>query len=362
MGQGLCLLVLSNGAVGHTQRWVDYFVDRGDEVHLASLECGVPTRAVEHRLPTLAPIGALKYPLAVPAARRLADRVKPDVIIGHFVPNYGFMGALMGRRPLVSVVWGSDILLNPGRTPFHRWRAKHTLETADVVLSDADMLSDAILARGIQPARLETFTFGIDTDRFRPGDTAKPEPAILLSYRQLLPLYHVDLLIRAAPILASITDVPFEIRIIGEGSERPKLIALAAELGVSDRVTFVEGRLTDDELIAEIQRATLYISTSRSDTTSVSLLEAMASGACPVVTDIDGNREWITHGENGLLVPLEVPHRLAEAANELLQDPDRRARIVEQNLKLVRARGDWATNMERTRRLLIELTARGACD
>ena len=97
MSRSLKLLVLSNGAVGHTQRWVDYFVDRGDDVHLGSLESGVATRATEHALPQLAPFGMLKYPLAVPAARRLADRLQPDVVACHFVPNYGFMGGKSER-------------------------------------------------------------------------------------------------------------------------------------------------------------------------------------------------------------------------------------------------------------------------
>ena len=111
MPKKLRLLVLSNGSVYHTQRWVDYFVDRGDDVHLASLEPCLPMRAATHRLPALAPILAIRYPMSLPWLKSLADRVCPDVVVGHFVPSYGFIGALLGRHPLVSVVWGSDILI-----------------------------------------------------------------------------------------------------------------------------------------------------------------------------------------------------------------------------------------------------------
>jgi len=354
-GRPLRLLVLSSGGVGHTQRWVDYFVDRGDEVHLASLESGVPTRATEHRLPALAPVGLLKYPLAVPAVKRLIGTLDPDVVVGHFVPNYGFMGALAGRHPLVSVVWGSDVLLNAGATPFHRWRARYALESADLVLSDADMLTRAIHDQGIEPSRVETFTFGIDTRRFRPLAGEKPTPKVVLSYRQLLPLYHVDLLIRAVPLVRERCADPFVVRIVGQGTEREPLQKLSRELGVDDVITFVPGRPSDDELIEEIRRATVYVSCSRSDTTSVSLLEAMACGTAPAVTDIAGNREWLDDGENGLLVPTDDPEAMAGAITRLLDDAALRERFVEHNLRLVRARGDWATNMERTRRLLVEL-------
>jgi glycosyltransferase involved in cell wall biosynthesis len=354
----LRLLVLSNGAVGHTQRWVDYFVDRGDEVHLASLESGVPTRAHEHRLPSLVPLSALKYPMTVPWVRKLVQRLKPDAVVGHFVPNYGFLASLVGVRPYAVVAWGSDVLLNATRTRFHHWRVRRTLEGADLVLSDASMLTDAIRALGVQPRRIETLTFGIDTLRFRPLETPRPEPPIVLSYRQLLPLYHVDLLVRAVPEIARHSSAPFQVRIIGQGRERERLRALAAQLGVSDRVTFVEGRLRDEELTEEIRRASIYVSTSRSDTTSVSLLEAMACGVAPVVTRIAGNEEWIRDGENGLLVPLEPPADLGKAIGRLLEAPSLRATFAERNLHLVRARADWARNMERTRRLLGDLIDR----
>jgi glycosyltransferase involved in cell wall biosynthesis len=260
----------------------------------------------------------------------------------------------------VSVVWGSDVLLNATRTPFHRWRVRHALEAADLVLSDAEMLSQAIAGLGIQPRRLETLTFGIDTDQFRPQAFSRPEPPIILSFRQLLPLYHVDLLVRGAAVLRSRTDRPFQVRILGQGSERERLGTLARDLGVEDVVTFIDERVPDDALIEEIQRASVYVSTSRSDSTSVSLLEAMACGVAPVVTDIEGNREWIQNGENGFLVPVEQPERLAEAIERLLVDPDLGARFTEHNLRLVRARGDWAKNMERTRRLIHELVGRAA--
>ena len=51
-------------------------------------------------------------------------------------------------------------------------------------------------------------------------------------------------------------------------------------------------------------QADIYVSTSLHDGTSVSLLEAMGSGAFPIVTDIPSNREWIHHGQNGFLVPV----------------------------------------------------------
>jgi glycosyltransferase involved in cell wall biosynthesis len=354
-GHGLRLLVLSNGSVYHTQRWADYFVDRGDWVHVASVEPHLPSRAETRRLPALAPIAALRYPLVLPWLKRLAARVEPDVVVGHFVPNYGFLAALLGRHPAVCVVWGSDVLINAARSRFHLWRARFTLERLDLVLVDAELAARKIADLGIRPRRMETLTFGVDVDRFRPPAGTRPDPPVVLSIRQLLPIYRVDLLVRAVPLILKRARAAFQVRIVGQGSERPRLAALADSLGVGDRITFVGGGLDESRLIEEIQRASIYVSTSASDTTSVSLLEAMACGVPPVVSDIAGNREWITNGENGILVSLDGPDALADGIVELLERPERGVRFAERNLRLVRSKANWARNMDRTRQLLLDL-------
>jgi glycosyltransferase involved in cell wall biosynthesis len=63
-----------------------------------------------------------------------------------------------------------------------------------------------------------------------------------------------------------------------------------------------------------------YVSVSRSDSTSQSLLEGMAAGLLPVVSDIPGNREWVMHRESGLLVPTGDAEALAAALLEAAAD------------------------------------------
>jgi glycosyltransferase involved in cell wall biosynthesis len=247
------------------------------------------------------------------------------------------------------------VLINAARSRFHLWRARFTLERLDLVLVDAELAARKIADLGIRPRRMETLTFGVDVDRFRPPAGTRPDPPVVLSIRQLLPIYRVDLLVRAVPLILKRARAAFQVRIVGQGSERPRLAALADSLGVGDRITFVGGGLDESRLIEEIQRASIYVSTSASDTTSVSLLEAMACGVPPVVSDIAGNREWITNGENGILVSLDGPDALADGIVELLERPERGVRFAERNLRLVRSKANWARNMDRTRQLLLDL-------
>jgi glycosyltransferase involved in cell wall biosynthesis len=103
--------------------------------------------------------------------------------------------------------------------------------------------------------------------------------------------------------------------------------------------------------------AQVYVSTSLSDSTSVSLLEAMAAGAFPVVTDIEANREWIEDGRNGFLVPVDDPAVLASRIIAALADPELRRRARAHNLELVRRRASWRANMDAIERLFRRLVA-----
>jgi glycosyltransferase involved in cell wall biosynthesis len=105
--------------------------------------------------------------------------------------------------------------------------------------------------------------------------------------------------------------------------------------------------LTPEAIAAELKSADLYVSTSRSDSTSVSLLEAMACGVPPVVTDIEANREWITDGENGLLFPVGDSKTLAEAVIRMLTDETLAAGAREINLRLIREKALWKDNMQK---------------
>jgi glycosyltransferase involved in cell wall biosynthesis len=101
------------------------------------------------------------------------------------------------------------------------------------------------------------------------------------------------------------------------------------------------------ELPALLGSASAYVSTSRSDSTSISLLEAMASGATPVVSDIPGNREWIEEGEGGRFFPVGDAPALAKALNLVLGDEAFRRSARAVNRSRVERDGDWAANVRR---------------
>jgi glycosyltransferase involved in cell wall biosynthesis len=102
----------------------------------------------------------------------------------------------------------------------------------------------------------------------------------------------------------------------------------------------------------------IYVSTSLSDGTSVSLLEAMAAGGFPVVTDIPANREWIKDGENGFLVPVNEAGLLAKRIVSAIRDEDLLQRSRTDNLRTVEERALWPVTIRKTEGIYEELLNR----
>ena len=100
----------------------------------------------------------------------------------------------------------------------------------------------------------------------------------------------------------------------------------------------------------------MYVSVPSSEGTSVTLLEAMAAGAYPVVSDLSSNREWVS-GEGGTVVPVRQVAPLAEALATALLDPGRRSAAANHNWKVIEERGRWEVNMGRMEKAYRDLAA-----
>jgi glycosyltransferase involved in cell wall biosynthesis len=150
----------------------------------------------------------------------------------------------------------------------------------------------------------------------------RDEAPILGSVGRLEKIKGYEIAIRALALLPPSADAPVLV-VAGDGAERPALEALARQLRVEDRVFLLGWR--DD--IARIHSAsTLFTMSSHSEGTSVSLLEAMAAGLCPVVTDVGGNAAVLGDVLEHRLVPPGNPAALARAWLETLHDQAARLR------------------------------------
>ncbi|UCF78380.1 MAG: glycosyltransferase family 4 protein [Candidatus Eiseniibacteriota bacterium] len=336
---------LGDASMNHVARWVNYFVDREHECLVISLEKGQSFKCAFNHVPMPALPRFIRYPLATFFISSLVRSFGPDLVNALFIPNYGLIAALMGTRPLAVTTMGSDVLVSPRRSPFHLWRTKYVLSKCDLVTSDAWMMTERIVSFGAGHEKVLTVPMGIDNSVFNMKDRTPPslEEPVIASTRQLEPLYNVHQLVEAIPeILRAVPKAKFVIA--GTGSEQEKLVEATRRNATSDAVSFA-GWLRPTELAALLRRSSIFVSTSTSDSTSVSLLEAMACGAFPVVSHIPGNREWVENGVNGLLFRLGSASSLAQAVTSALSDKNLLASAVQKNSEIVQKKALWSDNM-----------------
>ena len=345
------IATLSNAAVEHTRRWVANFRARGHEVRVWSLEPG-PAELDARLLPSAPLPGALRYPLAVGPLRRELDAFAPDIVDAHFVPNYGLMGVLTGRRPVVVSAWGSDLLVTGAANALQRARARYVLSRADAVIADGENLAMAARALG-GGDRVHMIPWGVDLTRFRAG--ARRESGLLLSTRMHEPVYDLPTVLRgAAAELAA--DPNARLVIAGDGSRRPELERLAQTVLPAGRYAFI-GRIGLEQMTDWLGRADVFVSASESDSTSQSLIEAMASGALPVVSDIEGNRPWLDDA-GGKRFAVGDAASLASALRAARSDAAWADRARAHNRQRVERDADAALNMRRIEQLFEALIAR----
>lgn len=352
------ILLLAHAPSTHTALWARALAARGHAIRLLSAEPGapgpVPTRVVGAGVP----LQALRYASARGAVREEIRRFKPDVTVAHFLPNYGFLAALAGARPWMLVCWGSDLLVNAWKTPLHRARARWTLRKADRIHVDAANLARAAEELGAPRDRIWTRAWGVDVSSLAPSEmwSARRErsPALrILWTRQLEDLYDPETFVRALGALGR-RGVPFEATIAGSGPLRMGLERLAKREKVADRITWT-GWVDRPRITALYRSHHAYVSLSRSDSTSQSLLEAMAAGLVPVVTDIDGNLEWVRHRREGLLVPTGDEEAVASALAEVAKDAASAEAMSERSATVARERGNLADTVDLIERQLLEL-------
>jgi glycosyltransferase involved in cell wall biosynthesis len=334
------IATLGNASVIHTQRWVEHFRARGHEVRLWSLEPG-PVDLEVRQLRSAGWMPSFRYLSAVPALARELNEYRPDLVDAHFVPNYGLMGALIHRHPLSVAAWCSDLLAPDQRAGLRRARVRFVLQRADLVLADAENLAAAARELGAPAARVRCIPWGISLERFRAGGERRR--GAILSTRMHELVYDLPTLIEAAAIVMP-RHPEVELTIAGDGSLRGELERHAAARLPAGRFRFL-GRQSPETLAEWLASSDLYVSTSRSDSTSLSLLEAMASGAVPVVSDIEGNREWVQGGEGARLFPPGDAPALARAIEAALADEAWREAARAHNRAVVEARADWTRNM-----------------
>lgn len=181
--------------------------------------------------------------------------------------------------------------------------------------------------------RMRVIPNAVDLERFRPPlerDLGvrpflglEEDDLVIGQIGSLIPRKGVDVLLRALREMRE--KVPVRLLLAGSGDERPRLEALARELGVADGVRFL-GEVRNPETLLQ-HAIDVNVLAAREECMPLTLIEAAACAKPTVCTRVGGNADVVVDGETGLLTPPGDPHALARAVLRLLGNAPLRHRL-----------------------------------
>lgn len=357
------LLVLSHGSLTHVHPYLLYFRERGHSVTWATLGtvAGPPSAIEGVEVTPVAPDWpgreqSLRKVLQlrnVKALRALLRERKPDLVHAHFLSSAGLLALLAGATPLAVTVHGSDLT---GRMPLLRKLVARAVSSRAALLNPVSAPLELAL-RGIC-ARNSDFlvaTLGIELDSlpFDPKPTLQEEPRLLCT-RSLEDVYDPATIVEAVDRLRR-TGLAAKLTFAAGGSLSDDLKQRVSAAGLEDAVRFLGG-FSASELPGLFQSHDLYVSASHRDGTSLSLLEAMASGIYPVVSRIPANQAWLTDAADARLFEPGNVDALASAVRAALAEPRPEAALAANRARVERD-GDRLKNFERLEKSFVALRA-----
>lgn len=343
---------------------VEVWTHRHPEV-LPSVEVidGVRVRRFRFPLPASRAGSLVRWPGAAGATQlamaHAIRQFRPDLLHVHGYSGNGVhatAAAFARQLPLVVTLHGetsTDDHHIYERSTSLRAGLRWGLRRAAAVTAPSQFVLDDARRFGLPAALGQVILNGVDLSE--PVGLAPfpvPFPRFVLAVGRLVPNKGFDLLLRAFTPLAE-SRPGLGLVIAGDGPGRGGLVALADELGITERV-LLTGWLGRDEVAAVMTRAEVFALTSRVESFGVVLLEAMRAGVPAVATSCGGVGEWAKDGVSALLVDPTDTAQVTAALGRVLDDPHVAGTLAKGGLDLV-TDFEWSAVSDRYRALYTEL-------
>ncbi|HJY63249.1 MAG TPA: glycosyltransferase family 4 protein [Ignavibacteria bacterium] len=282
--------------------------------------------------------------------KKIVKSFKPDVVHTGYVWQVGTIAAYAGVHPHLSMPWGSDVLIEPGKKLFAKRLASKVFRTCDHVQCDAEFVKAKIMNDyGVSGDKITVFPWGIDLELFKPMEKTclrqksniPNDKFVVIFNRNLEEVYGIHCMLNAfMEFQKDKNDVL--LLIVSDGSQTNDVTGFIAKNKLEDKVRLV-GKIPNIDMSALLNCSDVYLSTSLSDGTSLSLLEALACGTGIVVTDVPAIKEWVT-GENGIVVQRNNSHQTALALEKYYYSRELIKQHGDKNILIAKKRADWNKN------------------
>ncbi len=350
----LRIMLLGDSRSFHLERYLKELKKQNCEVLFLSLESGHVPHVL---LKSMGPFKFLHYYLSVSELREKIKEFAPDLIDAHYVSGYGHLAARALKQsaiPLVVQMWGSDIFIVPKKSWLHKRKVELALSMCEVAIGDSAYLVNKAckIARPKQTANIQ---FGIE-ERFLKLHKQSYElqkPLRVIVPRPHEPVYNNSFILYSLAQL--LKDKLIRISFPNFGSRLEDFKRELAKLGCSNVELY--DKKEREEFLSFMSEHDVYLSAAKSDSSPVSLIEAMALGLIPIAADIPGVREWLSN-ENGFLYGQDDKSGLNEILLNICSAQNYYEKIRNSNLLKVKERAMFEINVAERINIMKRLAAK----
>jgi glycosyltransferase involved in cell wall biosynthesis len=259
------------------------------------------------------------------------------------------------RIPYIVSLRGGDV---PGFRPYD-FKTFHKLigpflriiwKNASAVIANSNGLRDLALAFDSR-FDIPLIPNGVDLETYTVPKRDWSSPRFL-SVGRIVYQKGLDLGLYA---FAQLKDLTWHWSIAGDGPQLESLRSLAAELGISERVTFL-GWQSREALTHQYQNANTFLFPSRHEGMPNAVLEAMSTGLPVVATRIAGSEELVVEGETGFMVQTENVDELKNALHRIISNPGMAEKMGDASRRRVEQNYSWKTVAQQYKDSLEKIT------
>jgi len=346
------VVILASGRSFHATRWASALSKKNIEVIFISINA--LTRKLDKKIKHIQ-IGNEKkyyYFLSAFRFRKLLKEIKPDIIHSHYASGYGLLGYLSNLFlyiPRITSLYGAEVFDFPNKSFLHAKLLEIICSSSVEVFSTSRVMANVFSGQYPNLPSPTITPFGVDLSIFDPVRFPKKNDSKFISIglvKKLEKKYGVDVLIEAVSILVKKYKVKVILKVAGDGVEKQNLINLAANLDISELISF-SGWIDNDDVPEFLSSLDIVVIPSRfeSESFGVAAVESLAMRKPTIVSNVGGLPEVVENNISGYVIEKENPDELALKIWEIINDKAGTAFVArEARLRVVKY-FDWNNNV-----------------
>lgn len=183
---------------------------------------------------------------------------------------------------------------------------------------------------------------------------------VILSNRTMKENYNIESIVNSIPKVLDVhpNAVFLFIRGYGTAEYEEKINSKARDMGIQNNIRIISRLVSPEEMAVFLNASDAFISLPKTDQFAGSIMEGMACGTIPILSNLSVYKQYLKDRENALFVNPDDPDEIASAVNFCIDNPNIREDFYTINRRIIKENEDWSRNAQKMEELFEALITR----